>query len=327
MAAVARNPATVLADIVLTSTGPASVTATSNLTYSITLTNVGSSTASNLVVSDVLPAGTTFVSASSGGTHNAGIVGWPALTNFVNGARTNYTVTVKAPVGGTLTNIAYATGPTADPDPSNNNGAGTGNRVVTTVTPLADVATAVTGPAGVLATTDYSYAVTVTNSGPSTAAGVVVSSFLPAGARFVGASGGGTHNSGVVTWSLGGLASGAVINLTATVTAPDGGAATNIVVGAATSTDLVPSNNDGSSAGARVVTMVYPFPLLTGQVLPGGRFQMEFDTVPGTTLSILASTNLVDWVTLTTTNSGAGHVVVVVPNIGAFPQRFYRSSQ
>ena len=217
--------------------------------------------------------------------------------------------------------------PKADPDPSNNNGAGTGNRVVTTVTPLADVAAVVTGPSGVLATTDYSYAVTVTNAGPSTASGVVVSSFLPAGARFVGASGGGTHDAGVVTWALGGMSSGAVMNLTATVTAPDGGAVTNIVVGAASSTDLVSSNNDGSAAGARVVTMVYPFPLLTGRTLPGGGFQMEFDTVPGTTVSILASTNLVDWATLTNISSGLGHVVFIDASAPVNPQRFYRSAQ
>jgi uncharacterized repeat protein (TIGR01451 family) len=258
MAAVALNPATVLADATLTATGPASVPATSNLTYTISVTNLGAVTASNVVVSDVLPAGATFVSASGGGTHNAGIVTWPTLTNFVNGARTNYTVTLKAPALGTLTNIVYSTAFTADPDPSNNNGTGTNNQVLTTVTPLADVATTVTGPASVLATTDYSYTLTLTNSGPSPASDVRVSDTLPAGVTFVSASDGGTHDAGVVTWSLGSLDSGAASNFTVTVTAPANGSLLNTVASTSATADLDLSNNDGSAPAAQVLTTVTP---------------------------------------------------------------------
>ena len=258
MGAVALNPATILSDIALGATGPASVPATSNLTYFITVTNLGSATASNVVVSHVLPAGAIFVSASSGGTANAGVVSWPALANFAIGGTTNYSITLQAPASGTLTNIAYCTSTTADPDPSNNNGTWTNNQILTTVTPLADVATTVTGPADAFVTADFSYTVTVNNTGPSPASDLVVSDTLPAGAAFVGASDGGTHDAGVVTWSLASLDSGAATNFTITVTAPAGGILTNTVASTSDTSDLVPSNNDGSAPTAQVLTTVTP---------------------------------------------------------------------
>ena len=451
MAAVALNSATVLADVTVAASGPASVLATSNVTYTITVTNLGSSTASNVVVSDVLPAGATFVNASSGGTNNGGVVTWPALVNFVNGARTNYTVTITAPANGALTNIVYSTAITADPDPSNNNGTGTNNQVVTTITGLADVAATVTGPAAVFAGTNFSYQVSVTNQGPSTASTVLVSNALPAAALFVSASGDGSNNAGVVTWSLSGLAMGAVSNFAVTVTAPAGGVLTNAVSSTALTSDLNAANNNGSASNAQVVTTVIgladlatlvsgpaavfagatysytvlvtnqgpsaagnvlasdllppgvafvtasgggshsggvvtwpvmaslnngaatsftvtvtapvvgslinvvagtsatsdpdlvnnngtapssqvataivPRPTISGQRLPDGSFQLQLVTLPNAVVAIEASTNLLDWQTLGTTNSGSGAVSFLDPNAASYPQRFYRSRQ
>ncbi|HAV63728.1 MAG TPA: hypothetical protein DCY13_15345 [Verrucomicrobiales bacterium] len=258
MAAVALTPSTTLSDITLTAAGPATVLASSNLTYSITVTNLGSSTATKLVVSDVLPAGTSFVSASSGGTYSAGVVSWPTVNTFPVGAVTNYTLTVRAPISGSLTNIAYSTSSTADPDPANNNGAGSANQVVTTVTPQADVTTTVNGPASVLAGSDFSYTVTVTNAGPSSASDVLVSNPLPAGTAFVSVSGNGTNNNGVVTWLLPDFAGGAATNLTVVVTAPVDGTLTNVVASTAATADPVSANNNGSQPAAQLITTVTP---------------------------------------------------------------------
>ena len=58
-----------------------------------------------------------------------------------------------------------------------------------TVTPaVADIATTVTGPASVFAGVNFSYTLTVTNAGPSSAANVSVGDALPAGATFVSAT-------------------------------------------------------------------------------------------------------------------------------------------
>ena len=50
-----------------------------------TATRNGPSAASNVVVSDALPAGVTFVSADNGGTESGGVVTWPAVASLANG--------------------------------------------------------------------------------------------------------------------------------------------------------------------------------------------------------------------------------------------------
>ena len=217
---------------------------------------------------------------------------------------------------------------TTDPVPSDNDGSSPAAQVITTVAPPADIATTVTGPASVLTNATFSYTVTVANLGPSAATGVVVSDTLPAGVIFVGASSGGTPNAGVVTWpELASLASGAASNYTVTVTAPASGILTNRVASVSGTSDTNSSNNDGSAPAARVVTGIYPSALLTGRLLPGGGHLIEFQTFPNTLFSIEASTNLVDWVNLITTNSGDGNVIFTNQNVATFPHRFYRSRQ
>jgi uncharacterized repeat protein (TIGR01451 family) len=123
----------VLADVVTRVTGPASVGANSNLTYTLTVTNLGPGTASNVVVLDTLPVGVTFVSASSGGTNASGVIRWPTLTNFVANATTNFTLTVTAPDEGSLTNVVSSTSDTSDPIPANNDGTEASGQVITLV--------------------------------------------------------------------------------------------------------------------------------------------------------------------------------------------------
>ena len=62
---------------------PVSVAPLTNYTYTVTVANQGPSTASNVVVSDALPPGVTFLSASAGGTTNAsGAVYWPPIATW-----------------------------------------------------------------------------------------------------------------------------------------------------------------------------------------------------------------------------------------------------
>jgi uncharacterized repeat protein (TIGR01451 family) len=246
------NTVSEIADIAITKTGPTNVLATANFSYTITVTNLGPSTASNVSVSDTLPAGVTFVSATGGGTNDAGVVGWPVVASFANGAMTNFTVTVTAPASGTLTNVASSTSATTDPSAGNNS-----SSFITTVTPVADVATTKSGPASVAGNGLVTYTITVTNLGPSTASNVSVTDTLPAGVTFVSASGGGTNSAGVVGWPvITSLANGATTSFTVTVTAPGSGTLTNVVSSTATTLDPEATNNDGSAAGAIVVTFI-----------------------------------------------------------------------
>ena len=124
---------TPIANLAIGKTGPADVAATGNLTYVICVTNFGPSTASSVVVTDALPAGVTFVSASGGGANNAGVVIWN-LGDLANGLVSNVTVTVTAPPAALLTNMASVGSPTCDPNLTDN----VTPPVITAVTPVAD---------------------------------------------------------------------------------------------------------------------------------------------------------------------------------------------
>src|SRR5206468_1830342 len=180
-----------LADLTVAKTGPASVIAVGSVSYTIAVTNNGPSDASAVIVQDTLPAGVTFVSASNGGTPTAGVVTWPAFATLANAASLSRTVTVTAPPTGTLLNVARADAATVDPDSTNNNGSAAASKVSTTVTEIADLSVAKTGPAAVNAAQNLTYTITLANSGPSDAATVVVRDTLPAGVTFVSASNGG----------------------------------------------------------------------------------------------------------------------------------------
>ena len=65
--------------LTVTKTGPASATVGDQVTYTITVRNDGDIYASNVVVTDVLPEGLTYVSSSGNGTYDAETrtVTWP----------------------------------------------------------------------------------------------------------------------------------------------------------------------------------------------------------------------------------------------------------
>jgi uncharacterized repeat protein (TIGR01451 family) len=101
--------------------GPDPVAAGGLLTYTITATNLGPAPSPSTTVTDPLPAGVSFVSASAGCTQAAGLVTC-ALGQLAAG--TSATVTIVVAVGpgatGVLTNTAAVSGGAADPFASNN---------------------------------------------------------------------------------------------------------------------------------------------------------------------------------------------------------------
>jgi uncharacterized repeat protein (TIGR01451 family) len=236
------------ADLEIDKTGPASVNAGDTIAYTLTVANNGPSSASGIVVRDSLPAGVTFASASSGGVASGNVVTWSGLS-LANAASTQLTVRALAPlVGGTLTNVARVTASTADPDASNNR-----STVNTTVVPVANLTVSKSGPASVNPGQQIVYTINITNTGPSSAAGVVLVDSLPAGVSFVSATGGGAHANNVVTWNLGTLPVSTISPLSVTVTAPAGtGSLTNVVrIGGST---LDPNTADNRATFVTAVT-------------------------------------------------------------------------
>ncbi|MGE0553149.1 MAG: hypothetical protein AB7R55_06945, partial [Gemmatimonadales bacterium] len=247
------------ADVSVAKTGPATVGPLGTVTYDVTVQANGPNPAGGIVVTDTLPPGFTFVSATGGGTASGGVVTWPAIAVLPIGASQSYSVTATAPATGTLTNIAAASSLIPDPFPGNNDGSGAASRVATTIVDTADVVATKSGAAAVSSLDTLSYTVQVHNQGPSPAANVTVTDTLPGGVTFVSATGGGSFAGGVVTWpAIPTLASGASQSFTVVAVAPATGTLTNVVASTSTTPDPVASNNDGSAAAARVVTIVAP---------------------------------------------------------------------
>jgi uncharacterized repeat protein (TIGR01451 family) len=113
------------ADVAVTSNvdNPDPVGSGGNVTYTITVKNLGPSpdTATGVVLHNVNPAGTTFVSSGSsqGSCSGSGPVDC-ALGSLAQGASATVQVTVKSGSPGDITDAATVSATTGDPDPSNN---------------------------------------------------------------------------------------------------------------------------------------------------------------------------------------------------------------
>ena len=93
---------------------------TSNLTYTLTLTNYGPATATSIVVTDALPAGMAYVSSSpspgSSVSTNAGVVTW-TMPSLANGASASLALVVQANSTGTLHQYGYGDDRLHRPEP------------------------------------------------------------------------------------------------------------------------------------------------------------------------------------------------------------------
>src|SRR6185312_11781962 len=181
------------ADLSVTKTdSPDPVTAGTNLTYTITLTNNGPSDAQAVSLADSVPASTTFVSLTVpagwscttpavGGT---GPINCTKATLAAGGSAIFTLVVTVAPStadGATISNTATAATTTTDPSGGNNSATAT-----TAVQTRADLSVTKTdSPDPVTAGTNLTYTITLTNNGPSDAQAVSLADSVPASTTFV----------------------------------------------------------------------------------------------------------------------------------------------
>lgn len=164
----------------------------SNVTYTATVTNAGPSSATDVVLSDPVPAGLTFVGASSADGLTCafadGSVSCTAPT-LAAGAMASATIVLAIPAGhdpGPVTNTVTVSSATPDPVPENDVAT-----VVVEAFILADASVVKSLlTAAPQAGSPLVFAIDVFNAGPQAAPDIVVSDTLEPGFAFVSASGG-----------------------------------------------------------------------------------------------------------------------------------------
>ena len=238
---------------------PSPVVAGTQLTYTFTSTNNGPSSATGVTVTDTLPAGETFVSAttSQGTTSFANDTLTVTLGNMASGgtATTTVLVDVASSVTGTLTNTATISGNQPDPNLTNNT-----STVTTPVTQEADLAIVKSGsPDPVDAGKPLTYTLTATNNGPSDDTGVTVVDTLPAGVTYASSTStqGSTSDAGAtVTANLGNLASGATATITIVVNVAS--TTTGTITNTATISGNQPDPNLANNTGTCLTDVSQP---------------------------------------------------------------------
>ena len=215
------------------------------LTYTLTIANSGPSNATVVVLTNVLPAGATFVSALSSqgtATNSAGLV-TANLGSLNSGSSATVTITVTPTSAGSKSNVASVTGDVTDPEPGNNSV----TTVVTANNPVADLAISASAtPSTVFVSSNVTFQIVVTNRGPNHADSVRVTNRLAASMNFVSATnsqGACSFSGGVVTCDFGSLAANASATATIVATPFNAGGAANLFAVVAASTDSVPANN------------------------------------------------------------------------------------
>jgi uncharacterized repeat protein (TIGR01451 family) len=183
-----------VADLSITNTGPTTITAGTNATYTIVVTSTGPNDAPNVSLTDALPSGTTFVSEShptgfTPSTPSFGSTGTvtESATTLANGASATFIVVVRAnasntngsTIGTTASVGSSAQDPTAADDTSPTSA---------TVATSAALSLNMSGPTTVSAGNQLTYTVAVSNGGPSDAQNVSLTDTLPAGETFVSQS-------------------------------------------------------------------------------------------------------------------------------------------
>src|SRR6185295_8441143 len=214
-------------DLCITKTvdlNPPCVSSNVLMTYTLTVSSLNSVATTGVLVKDTIPANTTFVSASNGGTFAAGVVTFPTLSLPGNSSVTR-TVTLRAanPIPGGVTSFVNVC--TVTDDGTHGQDSNTANNSFTLTTPICSSNTpeiSLSSIAPCIAPGDnVTYSANLHSPNATPVTGVVVTATIPNNTTFVSASNGGTFDSttGIVTYIIGTLAGNATVPLSLVVKA------------------------------------------------------------------------------------------------------------
>jgi uncharacterized repeat protein (TIGR01451 family) len=228
--------------------------------FTLKFINNGPADAVNALRYAQLTPGLSGVSFSGDGSYDpaTGLITYPPI-NLGNGVAAPSTVTFTAPATGPVTISGSFSGATG----SASSGIFDNNQATASiaVTPIADVATTLSGPTTAVTGNLVTFAVKTANGGPSAAAAVVQTVQLPTGLTNVFLSANGTYDAstGVVTFpTLAVLPTGSSLNNT--VSFPMPGAAFTASATVATATQEATGTTANNVATAQSTTPVAPTP-------------------------------------------------------------------
>ncbi len=237
-----------MSDVTLEKTGPATVEVGGIVTYTLAYRNEDNGVATGVVLTDVLPSALVSATVVYSGPMLTPRTGAPfawTVVDLAPGAGGVVTITafVRSDATGAIVNTASIAA-VGELNTGNNN-----STPVTTQILLADVALHKGAPATVESGAPVTYRLTFTNTGTTTAYGVVITDLLPVqltGVSFTSFGAGVSQRAGTpFVWDVVDLAPGAsgIITITATVDGVFTGMLINVAAIATSSLDSNPSNN------------------------------------------------------------------------------------
>ncbi len=258
-------------DVSVVKTAPATALLNNGFSYSLAVKNNGTLTATGVQLTDLLPAGVTFSSATPAG--NCSQASGTVTCNFASvasGATVNVTINVIPTALGSITNTAAVTETEADYDLTNNISSAT-----TTVVASSDISITKSAPATVMQGANFTYTLTVTNGGPTVATGVVVTDTLPAGVTFVSVTGTGCSQAGgTITCNTGALNVAPAAGSSATITITVQAGAPALITNTATSSSSIADPNAANNTASATTSITFPTSVrlrtFTASSMPGG---------------------------------------------------------
>jgi uncharacterized repeat protein (TIGR01451 family) len=185
---------------------------------------------------------------------------------------------------------------------------------LTTATPLSPLAdltiTMASTPSSLFAGSAVTDTIWVTNLGPASATGVLVTNTLSSGEQ-------------VIT-NLGNLAVGAAAKVTFTLATSKSGNITNTASVGGNEVDMNPVNNSVQTTTA----VALPAPAVLTGFIEYGLMRLNVTAQPGFVYAIQVSTNLASWVSLSTNTASAGGTIKYTDtNSPNQKQQFYRTQR
>lgn len=232
-----------------------SISSGGTATFTLEASNVGSGTATNVVIVDTIPSGLTITGAP--GCTVSGQTVTCKVGDLAGGGKTSVTITVKA-TDGACPSVDNKATVSASNEPSGNTGNNTSNTVTLNVTcpnPDVKITKSSDAPAtGVKPGDSFTYTIKVMNVGGSTATNIKVNDTIPSSLTITGAPG--CNISGQsVTCDLGNIDAGKDKSVTITVKA-SAGSCPAVVNRATVTASNEPSGATGNNTSNDVSTSV-----------------------------------------------------------------------